>query len=92
MVNDETRCWRSCPAGRVVADANDLETVCALTASGLGIALLTRSVVASRGGRLAVRPLRPRQALPVSLVWRARERPTPAAQAFRKHVLSTIRG
>jgi DNA-binding transcriptional LysR family regulator len=80
------------PGGRVVAEANDLETVCALAASGLGIALLPRSVVGSRGDRLTVRPLRPRQALPVSLVWRARERPTPAAQAFREHVQSTIRG
>jgi DNA-binding transcriptional LysR family regulator len=41
--------------------------------------------------RLAVRPISPRHALPVSLVWRAGERPTPAAQAFRDHVLSTIR-
>jgi hypothetical protein len=35
--------------------------------------------------------LSPRQALPFSLVWRAGERPTPAAQAFREHVLSTMR-
>jgi DNA-binding transcriptional LysR family regulator len=52
---------------------------------------MPRSVVASHGDRLAIRPLSPRQALPVSLVWRAGERPTPAAQAFREHVLSAMR-
>jgi DNA-binding transcriptional LysR family regulator len=53
---------------------------------------MPRSVVASHGDRLAIRPLSPPHALPVSLVWRAGERPTPAAQAFREHVLSTVRG
>src|SRR5918999_1340338 len=56
---------------------------------GLGVTLIPRSVVASHGDRLAIRPLSPRQALPVSLVWRAGERPTPAVHAFREHVLST---
>jgi LysR family transcriptional regulator, transcription activator of glutamate synthase operon len=79
------------PSGRVVAEANDLETVRELTARGLGVSLMPRSVVASHGDRLAIRPLSPRQALPVSLVWRAGERPTPAAQAFREHVLSSMR-
>jgi LysR family transcriptional activator of glutamate synthase operon len=79
------------PGGRVVAEANDLETVRELTARGLGVSLMPRSVVASHGDRLAIRPLSPRQALPVSLVWRAGERPTPAAQAFREHVLSSMR-
>jgi DNA-binding transcriptional LysR family regulator len=46
--------------------------------------------VASHGNQLAIRPLSPRQALPVSLVWRAGERPTPAAQAYREHVLSSL--
>jgi LysR family transcriptional regulator, transcription activator of glutamate synthase operon len=79
------------PGGHVVAEANDLETVRELTARGLGVTLMPRSVVASRGDRLAIRPLTPRHALPFSLVWRAGERPTPAAEAFRRHVLSTMR-
>jgi DNA-binding transcriptional LysR family regulator len=79
------------PGGRVVAEANELETVRELTARGLGVTLVPRSVVASHGDRLAIRPLSPRHALPVSLLWRAGERPTPAAQAFREHVLSTMR-
>jgi LysR family transcriptional regulator, transcription activator of glutamate synthase operon len=79
------------PGGRVVAEANELETVRELTARGLGVTLMPRAVVASHADRLAIRPLSPPQALPVSLVWRAGERPTPAAQAFREHVLSTMR-
>jgi DNA-binding transcriptional LysR family regulator len=79
------------PDGRIVAEANELETLRELTARGLGVTLMPRTVVSSHGDRLAIRPLSPRQALPVSLVWRAGERPTPAAQAFREHVLSTMR-
>ena len=79
------------PSGRVVAEVNELETVRELTARGLGVTLMPRSVVASHGDRLAIRPLSPRHTLPFSLVWRAGERPTPAARAFREHVLSTIR-
>jgi LysR family transcriptional regulator, transcription activator of glutamate synthase operon len=79
------------PGGRIVAEANELETVRELTARGLGVTVMPRSVVASRGDRLAIRPLSPPQALPVSLIWRARERPTPAAQAFREHVLAMMR-
>jgi DNA-binding transcriptional LysR family regulator len=78
------------PDGRFVAEANDLETVRELTARGLGVTLMPRSVVAPHGDRLAIRPLSPRHALPFSLVWRAGQRPTPAAQAFREHVLSTV--
>jgi LysR family transcriptional activator of glutamate synthase operon len=78
------------PGGRVVAEVNELETVRELTARGLGLTLMPRSVVASHGDRLAIRSLSPRQTVPVSLVWRAGERPTPAAQAFREHVLSTV--
>ena len=80
------------PSGRVVAEANDQVTVCELVARGLGVTLMPRSVVASHGDRLAIRSLSPRRTLPVSLVWRAGERPTPAAQAFRQHVLSTVGG
>jgi LysR family transcriptional regulator, transcription activator of glutamate synthase operon len=79
------------PGGRVVAEANDLETVRELTARGLGVTLMPRSVAASHGDRLAIRPLSPPHTLPFSLLWRAGERPTPAAQAFRQYVLSTMR-
>ncbi len=78
------------PAGRVVAEVNELETLRELTARGLGVALIPRSVVATHGDRLAIRPLSPPQALPVSLLWRAGDHPTPAAQAFREHVLSAL--
>jgi DNA-binding transcriptional LysR family regulator len=78
------------PSGRVVAEGNELETVRELTARGLGVSLMPRSVVTAHSERLAIRPLSPRYALPFSLVWRAGERPTPAAQAFREHVLSTM--
>jgi LysR family transcriptional regulator, transcription activator of glutamate synthase operon len=79
------------PGARVVAEANELETVRELTARGLGLTLMPRSVVASHVDRLAIRPLSPRRTLPVSLVWRAGERATPAAQAFRDHMLSAMR-
>ena len=79
------------PGGRVVAEANELETVRELTARGLGVTLMPRSVVASHADRLAIRSLSPRHEVPVSLLWRADERPTPAAQAFREHVLSSMR-
>ena len=79
------------PGGRVVAEANDLETVRELAARGLGVALMPRSVAASHGDELAILPLSPRQSLPVGLVWRAGARPAPAAQAFRDHVPSALR-
>jgi LysR family transcriptional regulator, transcription activator of glutamate synthase operon len=79
------------PEGRVVAEANELETVRELTARGLGVTLMPRTVVEAHRDRLAIRPLSPRQSLPVSMLWRAGERPTPAAQAFREHVLAAVR-
>jgi DNA-binding transcriptional LysR family regulator len=79
------------PGGRVVAEVNQLETVREFTARGLGVTLMPRSVVASHGDRLAIRSLSPPRALPFSLLWRAGGRPTPAAQAFREHVLSAMR-
>jgi len=78
------------PDGRIVAEANELEIVRELTARGLGVTLMPASVAAPHGDRLAIRPLDPPRALPVSLLWRARERPTPAARAFREHVLATM--
>jgi DNA-binding transcriptional LysR family regulator len=82
---------RLVPAGRVIAEANDQVTVRELVARGLGVSLMPRSVVAAHSESLAIRPLSPRHALPVSLLWRAGERPTPAAHAFREHVLATLR-
>jgi DNA-binding transcriptional LysR family regulator len=79
------------PGGRVVAEANDHETLRELTARGLGVTLMPRSIASQHGDRLAIRPLVPPQALPVSLLWRAGERPTPAARAFREHVLAAMR-
>jgi LysR family transcriptional regulator, transcription activator of glutamate synthase operon len=78
------------PDGRIVAEANELEIVRELTARGLGVTLMPRSVAAPHGDQVAIRPLSPPLVLPVSLVWRARERPTPAAQAYRDHVLATM--
>jgi DNA-binding transcriptional LysR family regulator len=78
------------PGGRVVAEVNDLETVRELTARGLGVTLMPRAAVASHGHRLAIRPLNPPHLLPFALVWRTGEHPTPAAQAFRDHALSTM--
>jgi LysR family transcriptional regulator, transcription activator of glutamate synthase operon len=78
------------PGGRIVAEANELEIVRELTARGLGVTLMPRSVAAPHGNQIAIRPLSPPLVLPVSLVWRARERPTPAAQAYRDHVLATM--
>lgn len=80
------------PGSRVVAEAYDPETLRDLTARGLGVSIVPRPIAAEHGDRLTIRPLSPRRTLPVSLLWRAGERPTPAAQAFREHVLSTIRG
>ena len=79
------------PGGRIVAEANELETVRELAARGLGVTLMPRTVVAAHADRLAIRPLSPKHTIPVSLLWRRGERPTPAAQAFREHVLSTVR-
>jgi DNA-binding transcriptional LysR family regulator len=79
------------PGGRVVAEVNELESVRELVARGLGVTIMPRSVVASHGDRLAIRPMSPRHALPLSLLWRAGESPAPAARAFREHALSTVR-
>jgi LysR family transcriptional regulator, transcription activator of glutamate synthase operon len=79
------------PGGRVVAEVDQLETLRELTASGLGVSLVRRSDVAGHDDRLAIRSLSPRRTLPVSLLWRAREHPTPATHAFREHVLASLR-
>lgn len=79
------------PDGHIVAEATDLETVLEFTARGLGVTLMPRSVAAPHSDRLAIRPLHPAQTLPFALIWRANQSFTPAAQAFRDHVLSTLR-
>jgi LysR family transcriptional regulator, transcription activator of glutamate synthase operon len=80
------------PGGRVIAEANELTTVCELTAAGIGVTLLPRSFLTGHDDRLAVRPLNPSQTMPVSLIWRACEHATPAVRAFREHVLTTVGG
>lgn len=80
------------PDGRIIAEANDQVTVRELVARGLGVSLMPRSVVDSHSERLAMRPLSPRHSLPVSLLWRAGERPTPAARAFCEYVLAALTG
>jgi DNA-binding transcriptional LysR family regulator len=79
------------PDGHIVAEATDLETVLEFTARGLGVTLMPRSVAAPHSDRLAIRPLHPAQTLPFALIWRANQSFTPAAHAFRDHVLSTLR-
>ncbi|MEU4196867.1 LysR substrate-binding domain-containing protein [Kribbella sp. NPDC026611] len=78
------------PDSRIVAEANDQVTIRELVAGGLGVSLMPRSVVAAHDASLAIRPLTPRQTVPISLIWRAGERPTPAAEAFRAHVLAAV--
>lgn len=79
------------PDGRVVAEANELATLRELVALGLGVTLMPTAVVADATDEtLVVRPLHPRVRVPVSLLWRASEQPTPAARAFREHVLAAV--
>jgi DNA-binding transcriptional LysR family regulator len=79
------------PSGRVIAEANELETLRELVALGLGVTLLPASVVAAVPADVAaVRPLHPRVRVPVSMLWRDNEEPTPAARAFREHVLAAV--
>jgi DNA-binding transcriptional LysR family regulator len=78
------------PDAHVVLEANQLDTVLDFIARGLGITLMTRSVAAQHQQRLAIRPLSPPHTLPLTLIWRAREELTPAARAFKEHVLSAV--
>ncbi|HWI70444.1 MAG TPA: LysR substrate-binding domain-containing protein, partial [Baekduia sp.] len=78
-------------APRVIAEANELATLRELVALGLGVTLMPAAVVAGTPATLlAVRPLHPRVRVPVSMLWRAHEAPTPAARAFRDHVLDAV--
>ena len=82
---------RLVPAPRVIAEANELATLRELVALGLGVTLMPAAVVAEVPPEtLAVRPLYPRVRVPVSMLWRAHEQPTPAARAFRDHVLDAV--
>jgi DNA-binding transcriptional LysR family regulator len=79
------------PDAHIVADANELSTIRELVALGLGVTLMPASVVSTgRADHLAVRPLSPRVQAPVSILWRANERPQPAARAFTDHVLAAV--
>jgi LysR family transcriptional activator of glutamate synthase operon len=83
---------RLVPEPRVIAEANELATLRELVALGLGVTLMPAAVVAGTPPDvLAVRPLSPRVRVPVTMLWRAHEAPTPAARAFRDHVLAAIR-
>jgi hypothetical protein len=55
------------------------------------VALEVRSVAVWHRDRLAIRPLKPPACSARLAVWRAGERPTPAAQAFRAHLMSAMR-
>jgi DNA-binding transcriptional LysR family regulator len=82
---------RLVPDGRVIAEANELSTLRELVVLGLGVTLMPAAVVATaREEDLVVRPLHPRVRVPVSMLWRAHEAPTPAARAFREHVLAAV--
>lgn len=79
------------PGGRVIAEANELATLRELVVLGLGVTLMPAAVVANvPDDQLVVRPLHPRVRVPVSMLWRDSEQPTPAARAFREHVLAAV--
>lgn len=60
-----------------------LEMVRALAARGLGVSLVPRRFLELGGPPLAIRPIAPEPMfLPISLVWRAQRRRSPAAEAF----------
>jgi DNA-binding transcriptional LysR family regulator len=81
---------REIPDARFVAEANELDTVRELVALGLGVTLMPIDVVGKARGRFAVRPLAPKIAVPVSLMWRAADPLSPAARAFRDHVFAAV--
>jgi LysR family transcriptional regulator, transcription activator of glutamate synthase operon len=86
-----TELERLVPDGRVIAEANELATLRELVVLGLGVTLMPAAVVAKAPpDELVVRPLHPRVRVPVSMLWRANEAPTPAARAFREHVLAAV--
>jgi len=61
----------------------EMSAVRALAASGLGVAVLPRSVAELDGPPIVLRPFRPEPITwPVSLVWRASRRQQPAVKAF----------
>jgi DNA-binding transcriptional LysR family regulator len=82
---------RLVPEPRVIAEANELATLRELVALGLGVTLMPAAVMAGTPEDvLAVRPLSPRVRVPVAMLWRAHEQPTPAARAFREHLLEAV--
>jgi DNA-binding transcriptional LysR family regulator len=82
---------RLVPEPRVIAEANELATLRELAALGLGVTLMPAAVMAAVPPEvLAVRPLSPPVRVPVAMLWRAYEAPTPAAAAFRDHVIGAV--
>jgi DNA-binding transcriptional LysR family regulator len=60
----------------------ELETMRALAARGLGVAIMPRGYLEGEGPRVSKISLQPQLRLPVALLWRADRRRPPAAEAF----------
>jgi DNA-binding transcriptional LysR family regulator len=72
---------------RVAFESNELLTVRAIAARGLAVAILPRAYVEAPDARVVGIPFGPRRLRqPLSLLWRAGERLSPAAAAFRDFV------
>jgi len=71
----------------------EMAAVRALASSGLGVAVMPRSIAELEGPPVAIKPVRPAPPTwPVSLVWRGRRRQPPAAKAFLQLALEAARG
>jgi DNA-binding transcriptional LysR family regulator len=74
-------------APRVGFESNELLTVRAIAARGLAVAIIPRAYARGPGARVVGIPVGPRPLRqPLSLLWRASERLSPAAAAFRDYV------
>lgn len=71
-------------------ETNELSRVLALVARGLGVSAVSRAVAEAAGNQLVAVRLRPALRRRVGLVWRAGRRPTPAANAFLRHVIGGV--
>ncbi len=60
----------------------ELETIRSLASHGLGVALLPAGYLHPAGPEVASARMRPRERVPISLIWRTERRHAPAAQAF----------
>jgi DNA-binding transcriptional LysR family regulator len=78
------------PDAHFALEVNELETVRELAGLGMGVTLMPRAVAERHRGPLALRPVSPRLVVPVSLLVREGRRLSPAAAAFREHILTTV--